>query len=64
VQYDVVRNFEMAALMIASAVHEQQDELSAVLLGQCIEKNLEALRIGRRQDEIDASSIPRADGTI
>jgi hypothetical protein len=27
-------------LVIAGAVHEQQDELSVVLLGQCVEKNL------------------------
>ena len=36
--------------MIAGTVHEQQDELPAVLLGQCVEKNLKALRVGRRQD--------------
>jgi hypothetical protein len=63
-QYDIVRSLEIRALMIAGAVHEQQDELSAVLLGQCVEKTLEALRIRRRQDEIDASSVLRADGTI
>ena len=63
-QYDIVGNLEIVALMIAGAVHEQQDELPAVLLGQCVEKNLEALRVGRRQDQIDAGSVLRADGAI
>ena len=50
--------------MIAGAVHEQQDELPTVLLSQCVEENLEALGVGRRQDQIDASFILRADGAI
>jgi hypothetical protein len=50
--------------MIAGAVHEQQDELPTVLLGQRVEKDLEALSVRRWQDQIDARSILRADGAI
>jgi hypothetical protein len=50
--------------MIAGAVHEQQDELAGILLGQCLQKNLEALGIGGRHDQIDAGSVLWADGAI
>src|SRR5215813_6637346 len=63
-QYDVVGDFEFAAVVIACSVYEQQNELPAVLLGQCLQENLEAFRIGRRHDQIDASSVLRADGAI
>jgi hypothetical protein len=45
--------------MIAGTIHEQQDELPGVLLGQCLQKNLESFGIGRRHDQIDAGSILR-----
>src|ERR1700757_4843958 len=51
-------------MMIAGSVYKQQDELPGVLLGQCLQENLEAFRIGRRHDQIDAGSILRADGAI
>src|SRR6266436_809574 len=63
-QHDVVGDLELLAVMIARTVHEQQDELAGVLLGQCGQENLEAFRIGRRHDQIDASSVLRADGAI
>jgi hypothetical protein len=50
--------------MIAGTIHEQQDELPGVLLGQCLQENLEAFGIGRRQDQIDAGSILGADSAI
>jgi hypothetical protein len=59
VQYDIVGNLKIVTLMIAGAVHEQQDELPTVLLSQCVEENLEALGVGSRQDQIDASSVLR-----
>jgi len=63
-QHDVVGNPEFVAVMIARTVHEQQDELPAVLLGQCVRKNLEALRVGRWHDQIDAGSILWADCAV
>src|SRR5262249_58758666 len=63
-QYDVTGHFKFFALMIAGAVHEQQDELPGILLGHCLQKNLEALGIGRRHDQIDASSVLWTDGAI
>src|SRR5258707_15794264 len=51
-------------MMIAGSVYKQQDELPRVLLGQCLQENLEAFRIGRRHDQIDAGSILRADSAI
>ena len=63
-QNDIRRDIKFLALMIAGTVHEQQDELPGVLLGQCLQENLEAFGIGRRQDQIDAGSILRADGAI
>ena len=41
------------AVMIAGTIHEQQDELPG--------ENLEAFRIGRRHNQIDAGSTLRAD---
>jgi hypothetical protein len=43
--------------MVAGTIHEQQDELPGVLLGQCLEENLEAFRIGRRQDQISCKPL-------
>src|SRR5215469_11901006 len=51
-------------MMIAGSVYKQQDELPGILLGQCLQENLEALCVGRRHDQIDAGSILRADGAI
>ena len=51
-------------MMIAGAVYKQQDELPGILLGQCLQENLEAFRIGRRHDQVDAGSSLRADGAI
>ena len=63
-QNDIGRDLKFLALMIAGAIHEPQDELHGVLLGQILQKNLKAFGIGRRQDEVDAGSILRADSTI
>jgi hypothetical protein len=63
-QHDVAGNFKVIALMIAGTVYEQQDELAGILLGQCLQENLEALRVGRRHDQIDTGAILRADGAI
>src|SRR5258707_6478531 len=63
-QHDVVGDFKLVAVMIAGTIHKQKDKLPAVPLGQCLEKNLEAFRVGRRHDQIDASSVLRADGAI
>ena len=63
-QHDIGRDLELVAMMIAGTIHKQQDELPGVLLGQCGQKNLEAFRIGCRHDQIDASSVLRADGAI
>src|SRR5262252_5046716 len=51
-------------MMIAGSVYKQQDELPGILLGQCLQENLEALCVGRRHDQIDAGSILRADSAI
>jgi hypothetical protein len=63
-QHDIVGDLELLAVMIARTVHEQEDELPGVLLGQCFQENLEAFRVGRRHDQIDASSILRADCAV
>ena len=63
-QHDVAGNFKVIALMIAGTVYEQQDELAGILLGQCLQENLEALRVGRRHDQIDTGAILRADGNV
>jgi hypothetical protein len=59
-QHDVAGNFKVNALMIAGTVYEQQDELAGILLGQCLQETLEALRVGRRHDQIDTGAILRA----
>src|SRR5215467_2571780 len=51
-------------MMIAGSVYKQQDELPGILLCQYLQENLEAFGIGRRQDQIDAGSILRADSAI
>jgi len=51
-------------MMIAGFVYKQQVELPGVLLGKCLQENLEALRIGRRHDQIDAGSTLRTDSAI
>ena len=51
-------------MMIAGSVHKQQDELAGILLGQCLQENLEALRVGCRHDQVDAGSILWADSAI
>jgi hypothetical protein len=61
-QHDIVGDFEFIAMMIADTVHEQQDKLPAVLPGQSLEENLRAFRVGRRHDQIDASSVLWGDG--
>ena len=61
-QYDIVGNLKFVTLMIPDAVHE--DELSAVLLGHLVEKDLEAFGVGRWHDQIDTGSILRAYRTI
>ena len=63
-QHDIVGDFEFIAMMIAGTVHEQQDKLPAVLPGQSLEENLEAFRVGRRHDQIDASSVLWGDGAM
>src|SRR5437899_11667912 len=63
-QHDIGRNLELVAMMIAGTIHKQQDELSWIFLGQCGQKNLETFRIGRRHDQIDASSVLLADWAI
>src|SRR5260221_8908612 len=63
-QHDVGGDVEFVAMMIAGTIHEQQDELPGILLGQCLQENLEALRVGRRHDQIDAGAVLWADGAI
>jgi len=63
-KHDVAGDVEIVAVMVAGTVHEQQDELPPIPSGQCLEKNLEAFGIGRRHDQIDASSILGTDGAI
>src|SRR5260370_1968399 len=60
-QHDIGRDLEPVAMMIAGTIHKQQDELPGALLGQWGQKNRETFRIGRRHDQIDASSVLRAD---
>ena len=63
-QHDIGGDFELVAVVIAGTIHKHQDELPGVLLGQCLQKNLEAFCVGRRHDQIDASSILRADCAV
>ena len=63
-QHDIGGDHEFVALMIAGTVHKQQDEVPGVFFAQDVQKNLEAFRIGRRHDQIDASSVLRADCAI
>jgi hypothetical protein len=63
-QHDIGGDFELVAVVIAGTIHKHQDELPGVLLGQCLQKNLEAFCVGRRHDQIDASSILGADCAI
>jgi hypothetical protein len=44
-QGDVRRNCELAALMIARPIHDQQDMPPGKLLGQGVQEYLEAFRI-------------------
>jgi hypothetical protein len=50
--------------MIGSAVQKQQDMPFGIFFGQNIEEDLEAFRIGRRQDQVDESSVLWADCSI
>jgi hypothetical protein len=63
-KHDIGGDHEFVAVMIAGTIYKQQDELPGVFFCQCIQKNLEAFRIRRRHDQINASSILRADCAI
>src|SRR5258708_3580733 len=63
-QHDVGGDVEFVAMMIAGTIHEQQDELPGILLGECRKKNREALRVGRRNNKIAAGAALRAAGAI
>src|SRR5262245_61636331 len=63
-QQDIGGDYELVAAMISGSVHKQQDKLPGIFLGQCVQKNLEALRIRRRQNQIDAGSVLGADCAI
>jgi hypothetical protein len=55
---------EIVAAMVAGSVHKKQDEVLGIFVGQDVHKNLEAFRIRRRHDQIDASSVLWADSAI
>ena len=44
-QGDVHRNCKLAALVVACAIHDQQDMRPGKLLGQGVQEDLEAFRI-------------------
>ena len=56
-QYDVGGEHELVAAMISSAVNKHQDHLSRISLGHGVDKYLEALGVGRRQDQKDATPV-------
>ena len=51
-------------MVIACAVHNKQDQVLAIFLRQSVQKNLEALGIGRRHDQKVTSSVLRTDCAI
>jgi hypothetical protein len=55
---------EFLAGVIACSIHNQQDQLLGIFLRQGVQKNLEAFGIGGRHDQIDTSSILRADCAV
>ena len=63
-QNDIGGDLEFVAAVIAGSVHNKQDQLLRILLRQGVEENLEAFGIGRWHDQIDASSVLRADCAI
>jgi hypothetical protein len=50
--------------MIWGTVDKQQDMLSGIFLGEGVEENFEAFRIGRGHDQIDASAAVWANSSV
>ena len=62
--HDIGGNYKLIAAVISGTIHKQQDELPGIFLSQGVQENLEVFRIGRRHDQIDASSVLWADSAI
>ena len=63
-QHNIGRGHEIVAAMVAGSVHKKQDEVLGIFVRQDVHKNLEAFRIRRRHDQIDASSVLWADCAV
>ena len=40
---DTARDLEFFAVIIAGTIHERHDELPGIVLGQCLQENMEAI---------------------
>src|SRR5262249_50736683 len=63
-QRDVGGNREVSATMVGSAIENQQDVLPGKPSRQEVEGGLEARRIRRRHDQVDAHPVLRRDCTV